>query len=64
MCNVSRCLLAVDTDNPAALGPLTLAHNRLLRLPKYVKMFVLFLFPCPFSSSFRSSWLSSYISVR
>lgn len=52
-----------------ALQPLTLLHNQQLRLSKYVKMFVAFFSPpLPvfffFSSSFRCSWLSSYISVQ
>lgn len=42
----------MSTDNPDALGPLTHANNQQLRLPKYVKVFVLFLSPVPFSPPF------------
>lgn len=42
----------MSTDNPDALGPLTHANNQQLRLPKYVKVFVLFLPPVPFSPPF------------
>lgn len=42
----------MSTDNPDALSPLTHANNQQLRLPKYVKVFVLFLSPVPFSPPF------------